>query len=77
MEATFRKLIYNWDDIKIIKSNIGDFFNIGTNFLGMNRNHQYTKVSIEKRVARIIFLTQKVIYLLDELNIEKKAIPYW
>jgi Transposase DDE domain len=75
--ATFKKLIYNWEDFKIIRSNIEDFFNIAKNFLGMNRNHQYTKVSIEKRVARIIFLTQKVIYLLDELNIEKKAIPYW
>jgi hypothetical protein len=75
--ATFKNLIYNWEDFKIIRSNIEDFFNIAKNFLGMNRNHQYTKVSIEKRVARIIFLTQKVIYLLDELNIEKKAIPYW
>ena len=75
--ATFKKLIYNWEDFKIIRSNIEDFFNIAKNFLGMDRNHQYTKVSIEKRVARIIFLTQKVIYLVDELNIEKKAIPYW
>jgi Transposase DDE domain len=75
--ATFKNLIYNWENFKIIRSNIEDFFNIAKNFLGMNRNHQYTKVSIEKRVARIIFLTQKLIYLLDELNIEKRAIPYW
>jgi len=47
------------------------------NFLGMDQNHQYTKVSVEKRVARIIFLAQKLIYLLDELNIDKRAIPYW
>jgi hypothetical protein len=75
--ATFKNLIYNWENFKIIRSNIEDFFNIAKNFLGMNRNHQYTKVSIEKKVARIIFLTQKLIYLLDELNIEKRAIPYW
>ncbi|VVB72440.1 Transposase DDE domain protein [uncultured archaeon] len=75
--AAFKKLIYKWEDFKTIRSNIEDFFNIAKNFLGMNRNHQYTKVSIEKRVARIIFLTQKLIHLLDELNIEKRAIPYW
>jgi hypothetical protein len=75
--AAFKKMIYKWEDFKTIRSNIEDFFNIAKNFLGMNRNHQYTKVSIEKRAARIIFLTQKVIYLLDELNIEKRAIPYW
>ena len=73
----FKKLIYNWEDFKVIRSNIEDFFNIAKNFLGMNRNHQYTKVSVEKRVARIIFLTQKLICLLDELNIDKRAIPYW
>jgi hypothetical protein len=39
-----------------------NFFNIAKIFLGMNRNHQYTKVSIEKRVARIIFLTQTLIH---------------
>ncbi len=75
--TNFKKLIYNWETFKIIRSNIEDFFNIAKNFLGMNRNHQYTKVSIEKRVARIIFLTQTLIRLLDELNIDKKAIPYW
>ena len=73
----FKNLIYNWANFKELRSNIEDFFNISKNFLGMNRNHQYTKVSIEKRVARIIFLTEKLISLLDELNIEKKAIPYW
>jgi hypothetical protein len=75
--TNFKNLIYNWQNFKIIRSNIEDFFNIAKNFLGMNRNHQYTKVSIEKRVARIIFLTQTLIRLLDELNIDKKAIPYW
>ena len=75
--VAFKKLIYKWEDFKIIRSNIEDFFNIAKNFLGMNRNHQYTKISVEKRVARIIFLTQKLIYLLDDLNIDKRAIPYW
>lgn len=75
--VAFKKLIYEWETFKIIRSNIEDFFNIAKNFLGMNRNHQYTKVSIEKRVARIIFLTQTLIYLLDDLNIDKRAIPYW
>jgi hypothetical protein len=75
--ANFKKLINNWEYFKAIRSNIEDFFNIAKNFLGLNRNHQYTKVSIEKRVARIIFLTEKLIHLLDELNIDKRAIPYW
>ena len=75
--AKFKNLIYNWEDFKAIRSNIEDFFNISKNFLGMSQNQQYTKVSIEKRVARIIFLAQKMIYLLDELNIDKRAIPYW
>ena len=38
---------------------------------------QDTKVSVEKRAARIIFLTEKLIQLLDDLNIDKRAIPYW
>jgi len=75
--ANFKNLIHNWENFKIIRSNIEDFFNIAKNFLGLNRNHQYTEVSIEKRVARVIFLTQKLIPLMDELNIEKRAIPYW
>jgi hypothetical protein len=58
--AAIKNLIYICEDFKIIRSNIEDFFNIAKNFLGMNRNHQYTKVSIEKRGARIIFLTQKL-----------------
>jgi hypothetical protein len=73
----FKKLIANWEYFKPIRSNIEDYFNISKNFLGMNRNHQYTKVSVEKRVARIIFLTEKLIQLLDDLNIDKRAIPYW
>lgn len=75
--SNFKKLILNWEYFKAIRSNIEDYFNISKNFLGMNRNHQYTKVSVEKRVARIIFLTEKLIQLLDELKIDKRAIPYW
>jgi hypothetical protein len=75
--SNFKKLILNWEYFKVIRSNIEDYFNISKNFLGMNRNHQYTKVSVEKRVARIIFLTEKLIQLLDELKIDKRAIPYW
>ena len=75
--ANFKKLIHDWEAFKAIRSNIEDFFNIAKNFLGMKRNHQYTQVSVEKKVARIIFLTQKMIKLLDELNIDKRSIPYW
>jgi hypothetical protein len=75
--ANFKKLIANWENFKVIRSNIEDYFNISKNFLGMDRNHQYTKASVEKRVARIIFLTETLIQLLDDLNIDKRAIPYW
>jgi hypothetical protein len=43
----------------------------------MKRNHQYTKVSVQKKVSRIVFLIQKLIHLFNELNIEIKAIPFW
>jgi hypothetical protein len=75
--ANFKKLILNWENFKVIRSNIEDYFNISKNFLGMDRNHQYTKASVEKKVARIIFLTETLIQLLDDLNIDKRAIPYW
>lgn len=75
--SDFKKLIANWEYFKPIRSKIEDFFNIAKNSLGMKRNHQYTRVSVEKRVARIVFLTQKLINLFDELNIEIKAIPFW
>lgn len=75
--SDFKKLIANWENFKPIRSKIEDFFNIAKNSLGMKRNHQYTKVSVEKKVARIVFVTQKLIYLFDELNIETKAIPFW
>jgi hypothetical protein len=73
----FKKLIVNWENFRQIRSKIEDFFNIAKNSLGMKRNHQYTKVSVQKKVSRIVFLTQKLIHLFDELNIEIKAIPFW
>jgi hypothetical protein len=73
----FKEIIVNWENFKPIRSKIEDFLNITKNSLGMKRNHQYTKVSVEKKVACLVFLTQKLIHLFDELNIEVKAIPFW
>ena len=72
----FKKLIANWENFKIIRSMIEDIFNIAKNSMGMKQMHQYTRSSVEKKVARIVFLTQKLIHLFDELNIEIKAIPF-
>jgi len=72
----FKKLIAKWEDFKLIRSGIEDLFNITKNSLGMKQIHQYTKPSVEKKVARIIFLAQKLIYLFDEQNIEIKSIPF-
>jgi hypothetical protein len=74
--SDFRKLIAKWEDFKLIRSGIEDLFNIAKNCLGMKQIHQYTELSVEKKVSRIIFLTQELIYLFDELNIEIKAIPF-
>lgn len=72
----FKKLIAKWEDFKLIRSGIEDLFNITKNSLGMKQIHQYTKLSVEKKVARIIFLSQKLVYLFDEQNIEIKSIPF-
>lgn len=72
----FRKLIAKWENFKFIRSRIEDLFNITKNSLGMKQIHQYTKLSVEKKVARIIFLSQKLICLFDEQNIKIKAIPF-
>jgi hypothetical protein len=72
----FKKLIFEWTDFKFIRSKIEDLFNIAKNSLGMKQIHQYTKPSVEKKVARIIFLSQELIYLFAEQNIEKKANPF-
>jgi hypothetical protein len=74
--SDFKKLIAQWEDFKLIRSGIEDLFNIAKNSLGMKQIHQYTKSSVEKKVARILFLSQTLIYLLDEQNIEIKAIPF-
>ncbi len=74
--SDFKKLIVKWENFKLIRSEIEDLFNIAKNSLGMKQIHQYTKLSVEKKVARIIFLSQKLVYLFDEQNIEKKAIPF-
>jgi hypothetical protein len=72
----FKKLIAKWYDFKLIRSGIEDLFNLAKNSLGMKQIHQYTRHSVEKKVARIIFLSQKLIHLFDEQNIEIKAIPF-
>ena len=74
--SDFKKLIAQWENFRLIRSGIEDFFNIAKNSLGMKQIHQYTKSSVEKKVARILFLSQALIYLLDEQNIEIKAIPF-
>jgi len=74
--SNFKKLIAKWENFKFIRSRIEDLFNITKNSLGMKQIHQYTKLSVEKKVARIIFLSQKLICLFDEQNIEIKAIPF-
>jgi hypothetical protein len=74
--SDFKKLIAQWDNFKLIRSGVEDFFNIANNSLGMKQIHQYTKSSVEKKVARILFLSERLIYLLNEQNIETKAIPF-
>lgn len=72
----FKKLIHKWENFKLIRSGIEDLFNIAKNSLGLKKIHQYTELSVEKKVARIIFLSQELIYLFAEQNIQIKAIPF-
>jgi len=74
--SDFKKLIRNWVSFKLIRSKIEDFFNVSKNSLGMTEMHQYTKSSIEKKVARVVFLSQELICLFDKQNIGAKAIPH-
>jgi hypothetical protein len=74
--SDFKKLIRNWESFKLIRSKIEDFFNVSKNSLGMTEMHQYTKSSIEKKVARVVFLAQELICLFDKQNIGVKAIPH-
>ena len=72
----FKNLIAKWEDFRSIRSEIEDLFNIAKNSLGMKQIHQYSKLSVEKKVARIIFLSPELIYLFNEQNIDAKAIPF-
>ena len=72
----FKKLIAKWENFKLIRSEIEDLFNITKNSLGMKQIHQYIKLSVEKKVAWIIFLSQKFVHLFEEQNIEIKSIPF-
>lgn len=73
----FKDLIYQWENLKQIRIRIEDFFNIAKNTLGLNRIHQYSLPSVEKKVVPIVFLTIILVSLSDSLDIDKKAIPYW
>jgi len=73
----FKNLIHEWVNFKHCRLEIEIFFNIAKNTLGLNKIHQYTIPSAEKRVVPIVFLAAKLISLADSLNIKKKAIPSW
>jgi hypothetical protein len=72
----FKNLIYKWEDFRLSRLEIEVLFNIAKNTLGLNKIHQYTKSSVEKKVVRIVFLSQELIYLFDKQNIGVKAIPH-
>lgn len=73
----FREKMKNWEDFKIIRSKIEDLFNISKNCLQMSELHRYTLLSVSKNVAIKLFLSEKLIHLCAEENIEIKAIPFW
>lgn len=73
----FKNLISQWVSFKYYRLEIEVFFNIAKNTLGLNKIHQYTLPSVEKKVVPIVFLATKLISLANSLNIEKKAIPSW
>lgn len=75
--AQFKDLIYKWTNLKQDRLKIEDFFNIAKNTLGLNRIHQYSLPSVEKKVVPIVFLVAMLISLSDSLDIDRKAIPYW
>ena len=75
--SQFKNLIHKWANFKHCRLEIEVFLNIAKNTLGLNKIHQYTLPSVEKRVVQIIFLATKLISLADSLNIRKKAIPSW
>jgi hypothetical protein len=73
----FKEKMANWEQFKITRSKIEDLFNISKNCLQMNQLHQYTHLSVSKSVAIKLFLTEKLICLCAEENIEIKALPSW
>ena len=73
----FEKLIRQWTNFKYQRLEIEIFFNIAKNTLGLNKIHQFTLPSVEKRVVPIVFLASELISLANSLNIGKKAIPSW
>lgn len=73
----FKDLIHKWVNFKHYRLEIEIFFNIAKNTLGLNKIHQYTLPSVEKRVVPIVFIAVKLICLADSLNIRKMAIPSW
>ncbi|MGZ7070570.1 MAG: transposase [Methanobacterium sp.] len=73
----FKNLIYKWEDFRLSRLEIEVLFNIAKNTLGLNKIHEYTLPSVEKRVVPIVFLAAELISLADSLNIQKRAIPSW
>jgi len=73
----FKKLICQWTNFKHYRLEIEVFFNIAKNTLGLNKIHQYTLLSVHKKVVPIVFLATELISLANSLNIGKKAIPSW
>lgn len=73
----FKKLIFQWTNFKQCRIEIEDFFNISKNTLGLNKIHQYTLPSVEKKVAPIVFLAAKLISFANSQNIDVKTISSW
>ena len=73
----FKNLICQWANFKQCRLEIEVFVNIAKNTLGLNKIHQYTLLSVEKKVAPIVFLATKLISLANSQNIDVKTIPFW
>jgi len=73
----FKKMIRHWGHFKFIRYRIEIFFNIAKNSMNLKRNHQYTKVSIEKKAANSIFLTECFISMFNPIYTDLRSIPSW
>jgi hypothetical protein len=73
----FKKLMNHWGHFRFIRYRIEIFFNIAKNSLHLKTNHQYTQSSIEKKVARVIFLAETVISMFYSPEIDLRKIPSW